>query len=65
MRTECKVHKFINNQSILILKNDGHLKAYNFINAYIDDVNAGVVWADQDLKSSNHFYNPEKEKGLY
>jgi phospholipase C len=65
MKTECKVHKFINNQAINILRNDENLKAYNFLHAYIDDINAGVVWADQDLKSSNHFYNPDTEKGLY
>lgn len=28
MKTECKVHKFINNQSIIILRNDGHMEAY-------------------------------------
>jgi phospholipase C len=31
----------------------------------MDDLNSGVVWADQDLKSGNHFYNPEKKRGLY
>ena len=35
------------------------------MSSYINDINAGVVWADQDLKSSNHFYNPHREKGLY
>jgi phospholipase C len=25
----------------------------------------GVVWADQDFKSSGHFYNPSKGRGLY
>ncbi|MDF2519897.1 MAG: phospholipase zinc-binding [Clostridia bacterium] len=65
MKTECKVHKFINNQSVIILKNDGRKEAYNLMSAYINDINAGVVWADQDLKSSNHFYNPHTDKGLY
>lgn len=65
MKTECKVHKFINIQSIMILKNDGHIEAHKLMNSYITDINAGVVWADQDLKSSNHFYNPHKNKGLY
>jgi phospholipase C len=65
MKTECKVHKFINNQSIIILRNDGHMEAYKLMSSYINDINAGVVWADQDLKSSNHFYNPYKNKGLY
>ena len=32
---------------------------------YIDNINDGVVWADQDLKSSNHFYSPITKRGLY
>ena len=35
------------------------------MSAYINVINAGAVWADQDLKSSNHFYNPDTNKGLY
>lgn len=65
MKTECKVHKFINNQAVAILKNDGHKEAYALMSAYLEDINAGVVWADLDLKSSNHFYNPHTDKGLY
>lgn len=65
MKTECKVHKFINTQSLIVLKNDGHMEAHKLMYSYISDINAGVVWADQDLKSSNHFYNPHKNKGLY
>jgi phospholipase C len=65
MKTECKVHKYINEQAIIILKNDNHMMAYNLFHAYIRDINTGAVWADQDLKSSNHFYNPEMDRGLY
>lgn len=65
MKTECKVHKFINEQAIIILKNDDKIRAYNLFHAFIKDINLGTVWADQDLKSSNHFYNPEKDRGLY
>lgn len=65
MTAECIVHKFINNQAIVVLKNDGHMKAYNLMESCISDINEGVVWADQDLKSSNHFYNPHKDRGLY
>jgi phospholipase C len=65
IKTECEVHKFINNQSVLILKSDGHGKAYNLMNAYLDDINEGAVWADQDFKSSNHFYSPSKNRGLF
>lgn len=65
MRAECVVHKFINNQSLIVLKNDGYIDVYKLANLYIKYINAGVVWADQDLKSSNHFYNPNRDKGLY
>jgi phospholipase C len=65
MKAECKVHKFINTQSLIILRNDGYSDAYKFMSLYINDINAGVVWADQDLKSSNHFYNPHRNRGLY
>jgi len=65
MKAECIVHKFINTQSLIVLKNDGHMEAYELMNSYISDINAGVVWADQDLKSSNHFYNPHRNEGLY
>lgn len=65
IKTECNVHQFINKQSIIILKNDGYLNASNFIASYINEINSGVIWADQDLKSSSHFYNPETKNGLY
>lgn len=65
IKTECTVHKAINNQSLKILRNDGYEDAYNFISNYIVDINRGAVWADQDLKSSNHFYNPYTKRGLY
>lgn len=65
MKTECRVHIFLDNQALIILRNDGNVEAYNFFKKYIDELNLGVVWADQDLKSRNHFYSPEREKGLY
>jgi phospholipase C len=65
VKTECVVHQAINNQSLNILINDGYYDVYNFMSTYIDDINAGVVWADQDLKSSNHFYSPISNRGLY
>ncbi|MCX7923409.1 MAG: zinc dependent phospholipase C family protein [Clostridia bacterium] len=65
IQTECKIHQLINIQAIEILKNDAFLDAHNFFSDYLVELNAGVVWADQDLKSANHFYNPVREKGLY
>lgn len=65
VKTECIVHKAINNQSLHILENDGYKDVYSIMSSYIDDINAGAVWADQDLKSSNHFYSPKTKRGLY
>ncbi|NMB32633.1 MAG: phospholipase [Clostridium sp.] len=59
------IHKFINFQALEILKNDGYVDAYCFFSDYIEEINKGVVWADLDIKSVNHFYNPDKKRGLY
>lgn len=65
INTPCSIHKFINLQSLEILKNDNYLDAFNFFSDNLVSLNDGVVWADQDFKSSGHFYNPYKERGLY
>lgn len=65
IKTACEVHIFINNQGFEILKNDGYVDAYNFLTKYKSQLNSGVVWADQDLKSREHFYNPYTMRGLY
>jgi phospholipase C len=65
IKTLCEVHIFINNQSLEILKNDGYTGAYEFYARYREILNKGVVWADQDFKSREHFYNPYTHRGLY
>lgn len=65
MKTHCIVHKFINIQAIEILKNKEFSEVYNFYKANVKELNAGVTWADQDFKSSNHFYHFNKGTGLY
>jgi phospholipase C len=65
IKTECEVHRIINVDALKILKNDGHAEEYVFFSSYISYIGKGAVWADQDFKSSNHFYNPYKHKGLY
>ncbi len=65
IRTQCKVHIFINMQALSILKNDGYEDAHSFFDDYSTHLNDGVVWADQDLKSIGHFYSPLKGRGLY
>ena len=65
MKTHCVTHKFINGNVIKILNNESLYDVSIFMKKYIDHINDGVVWADLDCKSSNHFYNIETIKGLY
>lgn len=65
MKTNCTVHKFIMIKSIEILKNDGYLEEADYFRKNILSLNSGVSWADQDFKSSNHFYHVSRGKGLY
>ena len=65
VNTECQVHKFINMQALNILKNDNFKDAYVFFSDFITELDAGVTWADQDLKSMGHFYNPFWARGLF
>lgn len=65
MNTNCEVHLFINEHSIDLLHKYAYKDERAFFNFYIDDINDGAVWVDQDFNSSNHFYNPFKNRGLY
>lgn len=65
MKTHCIVHKFINIQAIAILKNKEYIEANSFYKSHIKELNNGVTWADQDFKSSNHFYHHITGTGLY
>lgn len=63
--TKCMAHKYINNTSIELLKDEKYMHEYNFFCKYKAELNSGVTWADQDFKSSNHFYHFQSGKGLY
>ncbi len=65
IKTQCEVHKHLNHQAINILDNDGYKSEASFYRNYIESINKGAVWADQDFKSSQHFYNPRTNKGMY
>lgn len=65
IKTECQVHKYINLHALNILRNDKFLEQHAFFQNYIEEINKGAVWADQDFKSSNHFYNPYKKKMVF
>lgn len=63
--TQCQVHKYINESSIELLSKYNYNDEYDFFYSYLSDMNQGTVWVDQDFNSSNHFYNPDKKRGLY
>ncbi|CEI73961.1 MULTISPECIES: zinc dependent phospholipase C family protein [Romboutsia] len=65
IKTTCEVHLFINENSLEILKKEGSYEIYNFFKEYVNDIERGLVWADQDFKSYHHFYNPKEGKGKY
>lgn len=65
LKTQCITHKYINDKAVDILKNEGYIEENEFFKKYLKFINEGVTWADQDFKSSNHFYHYEKQKGLY
>ncbi len=65
LKTNCTVHKYINIKAVDLLKIEGYEKEYKFFRKYIKHINNGVSWADQDFKSSNHFYHVSKGRGLY
>ena len=65
IKTKCEVHKFINVHGLKILKNDKYFKERSFFSHYIEDINNGAIWTDQDFKSSNHFYDSSKNRGMY
>jgi phospholipase C len=66
IHTDCKIHKALNSHALVILENDKFRSEFNFFISYLSDLNKGTVWADQDFKSSNHFYNPYRKRvGLY
>ena len=65
LKTYCTVHKFIIIQALEILKSDGFEEEYDFFKKHVGFVNEGATWADQDFKSSNHFFHFSKGKGLY
>lgn len=62
---DCKVHIFINTEALDILDKNNYNQISTFFREYIEDINEGAIWADQDFKSSNHLYNPYTQKGLY
>ena len=65
IKTDCEVHIFIQENALNILKVNGYEEEYEFFKMYINQINKGLVWADQDFKCYHHFYNPKLQKGKF
>ena len=65
IKTSCLVHKVINEKALELILKEGYEEQYNFYKNNINKMNAGTVWADQDFKSTNHFFHFREEKGLF
>jgi phospholipase C len=61
----CVTHEFCNRQAITILSADGFSSCADFFLRHVNDLNAGVVWADQGWKNVNHYFEPDSRKGLW
>ena len=63
--TDCEVHKFNNYHGLQLLKKFNYEDEYELFSKYLEDIDKGSVWADQDFRSIAHFYNPNMERGLF
>ncbi len=58
------VHSCCNLVAIDILINDGWIKEGKLLSNYLEQINAGAVWADKEWKNVSHFCNPVTGLGL-
>lgn len=58
-------HEFCNKQALSIFSQDGFDVQAQFLNQYIDELNAGVYWADKGWKNISHYFVPGSGKGLW
>lgn len=64
-KTACVMHKLINCESIDVMRKCGFFEEEEFFRKHLKELNRGVVWADQDFRSINHFYHYNKKRGIY
>ena len=65
INTNCEVHLVSQESALDVLVEQGYDKEVQFFKKFEMYINEGLVWADQDFKSYFHFYNPEKQRGMY
>lgn len=63
--TPCLVHVMINNGAVSELEDMGYHEEFSWFCKHREKMNEGVIWADQDFKSINHFFHHSKKRGLF
>lgn len=58
-------HRFLTQQAVTILDNDGWSDISAFFAANLDTIVHGNYWADSLWKNSTHHYNPRTGRGLW
>lgn len=58
-------HVFCNQQGRVILFNDGYKQIAQLFNRFSNELDKGVIWADQLWRSMAHHYNPETGRGVW
>lgn len=58
-------HEFCNRQAVNVLKKDGLDSCAAFFTRYLQQLNAGVYWADSGWKNTGHYFEPVTAKGLW
>jgi phospholipase C len=61
----CPTHWFINESALEFLASAGYKHDVDLIFPYLENLQAGVAWADSGYKNISHFFNPETKKGIW
>jgi phospholipase C len=64
LQRHSQTHDFCNLQAGHILDNDGYGDYAHILNKFLNHLNGGVKWADEGLRNTAHFYQPDLRKGL-
>lgn len=58
-------HEFCNLQAVKILRQDGLEHYADWMSQYMNELNAGVLWADEGWRNVSHYFHPITRKGLW
>lgn len=58
-------HQYCNDQALSILKANGLTQEVVLLEEFYEQLQQGVVWADQHWQNVHHFFNPDTRRGLW